>query len=209
MLTKCFCYLLLVCALAVPGHSATIIPNQWYSGLWNPSNQTLTNDFAYTGTLGTEVADPGPAPWTFTNSSHWMLVVMDLGRDGDSFDVFDNGVGIGSTSIPTDDRTQCGDDPLGCTDPRWSQGTFNLNPGSHSITLVIKTFASDSDRGNNAFMVMPGVDPVPEPGTVWLFGCGILLLVVYPHWGRISTRISLRSNPHGSVFKFNQDGGTR
>ena len=32
-----------------------------------------------------------------------------------------------------------------------------MTPGISSITMVIKTHASDSDRGNNAFMVVAHV----------------------------------------------------
>jgi len=185
---KCFCYLVLVSAVVIPGYSSEILTNQWYSGLWNPSNQQLTNDWAYVGGMGTYVADPGSAPWTFNNSTVWSLLITDLGRDGDSFDVFDNNVAIGSTSIPTDTRVQCGDDPLGCTGAQWSHGNFIMTPGGHSITMVIKTHASDSDRGNNAFMV---VAHAPEPGTIWLLLCGALLLllsrVLKGRWRRVTS----------------------
>jgi PEP-CTERM motif-containing protein len=174
MLRWCLSYVVLTLVLAVPGFATTILINQWYVGLWNPTNQQLTDDVAYIGSLGTSIADPGSAPWTFNSPISSLLVISDLSKDGDSFDVFDNGSPIGSTSVPTDDGAQCGDDPLGCTDPKWSHGSFGLLPGSHSITMVIKTNASGSDRGNNVFMVSADV---PEPGTTFLAGCGVLLLL--------------------------------
>jgi len=115
---KCLQFCLIALAAACPAYCSPLIPIQWYSGLWNPSNQTLPNDSAYVGSLGTPVADRGPAPRTFNNPVLWALIITDLNKVGDSFDGFDNNVLLGPTFSSTDDRFHCGNDPLGCIAPK-------------------------------------------------------------------------------------------
>lgn len=59
----------------------------------------------------------------------------------DSFDVFDDGSYIGSTSFPTCTDTSCTEycstDPNICiNDPDASKGVFYLEPGPHAITII-------------------------------------------------------------------------
>jgi len=91
-----------------------------------------------------QASDP---PWTITTTGNQVIRVLDGGHQGDTFQVFDNGVLLGETS-PTSidanhscagDPTGPGTDPAACwNDPLMSRGTFPLTAGPHSITLVWK-----------------------------------------------------------------------
>jgi hypothetical protein len=64
------------------------------------------------------------------------LTVTDAFQKGDSFEVLDMGVPIGSTSAVPTNPASCGSDPVPClADPTMSHGVFNLGPGPHSITI--------------------------------------------------------------------------
>lgn len=80
-----------------------------------------------------------PTPWDttfdFTLTNPAILKVADAGIDGDRFNVTDNGLSIGNTSIPYDDGADIGGDYDGAfADYRFSSGWWVLFPGSHSIT---------------------------------------------------------------------------
>jgi len=78
------------------------------------------------------------APWTFECPSEgcW-LTVTDAFLYGDVFEIFDNSISIGTTSlVDIDDQSSCGSDPEFClNDPLVSSGMFSLDAGSHSITI--------------------------------------------------------------------------
>ena len=84
-------------------------------------------------------------PWTITTSTATVLRVLDGGHQGDTFQAYDNGVLLGTTSsTPIDANHSCANDPTGAgtdpaacwNDPLMSQGTFQLAAGSHTITIV-------------------------------------------------------------------------
>ncbi len=90
-----------------------------------------------TGTPTTFVDAP---PWTFSclSGGCW-LTVTDAFDQNDQFEVFDNNVQIGTTSLP-DMVGQCAPnntDPEDClADPGSSSGMFLLGSGAHSITFT-------------------------------------------------------------------------
>jgi uncharacterized protein (TIGR03437 family) len=97
-------------------------------------------DFAWNHTSnGGIYYDPGPPAWTFVAPANGATVtVLDGGEIGDVYNVWDNGQKIGTTSAATPNAQGCGDVPTNCfADSRVSKGTFQLNPGPHSITISI------------------------------------------------------------------------
>ncbi len=91
-----------------------------------------------------QASDP---PWTITTTGNQVIRVLDGGHQGDTFQVFDNGVLLGETSATAidanhscaGDPTGPGTDPAACwNDPLMSRGTFPLTAGAHSITVVWK-----------------------------------------------------------------------
>ena len=72
-------------------------------------------------------------------------------------------VSIGTTSVPVNDGTACGNDPLGCTGNDWSHGTFVLGSGNHSITMTLVAAATGYISGGAAFELTTAA-PTPTPG---------------------------------------------
>lgn len=115
------------------------------------------------------------APWTFSGPA--TLQVLDLFQSGDQFDVFDNNVNLGDTSLPIrNSNAPCGND-IGCalsdTAPGgdYSYGSFDLGAGNHSITIeVVK---SPFGAGAAAFSA---TSATPEPSTLLLLGTSLSIL---------------------------------
>ncbi len=100
----------------------------------------------------------GPPPWTFVAPSDGVtLTVTDAFLKGDSFEILDSGVSIGTTSAVPTASASCGSDPAVCVnDPTVSHGVFNLGPGPHSIT--IRAHTSPFGTGAAYFRVDPKRD---------------------------------------------------
>ena len=109
---------------------------------------------------------PNP-PWTFTLLGVGSITVTDAFNRGDSFDIYDFGVLIGSTpTVPQFDT--CGTNPVPCSmDPAVSHGVFSLSVGPHSITI----FARDSGGAGAAYFRVD--DTIPEPATLVLLATGL------------------------------------
>lgn len=110
-------------------------------------------------------------PFTFTLATTGVLTIVDGGVDGDQFEVTDNTVVIGNTSVPVNDGGAGGwnfDNLL--TDVRFSKGSFPLAAGAHTVTLRVIAQATGSTAGSAGLRVDA---PVPIPATSY-WGLGIL-----------------------------------
>ena len=81
-----------------------------------------------------EADDP---PWTFESGpGAATITVVDGYVFGDQYAVYDHGVLIGVTSEAIPGLDACGEDPDYCLTTDASKGSFDLEPGPHSITMI-------------------------------------------------------------------------
>jgi hypothetical protein len=103
--------------------------------------------------MGDSVPVDSP-PWTFSvGSLGATLEVVDAYNIGDVFEVFDNGVSLGTISAAPVDFAGCGGDPDRCVGTSASYGILRLAPGAHSIT--IKAVVSVFNVGAAYFRIRP------------------------------------------------------
>jgi hypothetical protein len=118
------------------------------------------------------------SPWTFTGAA--TLFITDIGHIGDRFSWADS---IGGGSGTTTNVTNSGLDPCGldiaCSalNSSYSQGTFSLGPGSHSLSITLIQNALGTTGGQAVFNVTSAVTATPEPGTLSLVGAGLIMAV--------------------------------
>lgn len=137
---------MVLAVLAAPAQATPVT----VGGGWQCLAFGTTGSFA-TGASVCDEPDPGAPPWTFAGGA--VLKVVDCCLHGDEFEVFDNGVSIGTTSPAAPDGT-CGTAPDPCwADPLASKGTFVLGRGRHSITIQV--IDSPFGSGNAWFRVDP------------------------------------------------------
>jgi hypothetical protein len=110
------------------------------------------------------------APWTFTLPTAGTLTVLDLFQSFDQFEIFDNDISIGTTSVPIAGGTCDSDFICARSDPSYSLGVFNLVAGPHSIT----GFQTRGIEGAGGLLV--SLAPVPLPGALPLFATGVAAL---------------------------------
>lgn len=123
-------------------------------------------------------------PFTFTSSATVILRVTDVDCRGEEYDIYDNGVLIGPTSVVTPDP-QCfpsvADPDATFPDPDWSSGTFTLGPGAHAITIQFTQLSNPEPMRMDGYLRVdlqqPGV--APEASTLLLLGSGLAGLGTY------------------------------
>jgi PEP-CTERM motif len=110
----------------------------------------------------------------YTFSGPETLNVTDGFAAGDQFAVFDNGVLLGDTSSVAYNATSlCSTGPTCFGNLALSQGSFNVGPGSNSIT--IEAILSPFGNGEAFLEIVPATaSPTPEPSGFLLFGTGLL-----------------------------------
>jgi len=118
----------------------------------------------------------GAPPWTFAIPDIAVaafLTVTDAFDRNDRFDVFNFGVLLGTTSLPSGSGF-CGSDPEACLlDPEASHAVFPLAAGDYSITIA-SAFTDPTLGGAAYFRVDAIVDGVvPAPGTLALLATGL------------------------------------
>jgi hypothetical protein len=169
-----FLLTLFLASLPLSVQAAPVNLNTWYTFGWNDGvGSALVNGTGFgpiTNPSGTPAPDP---PWTFTLAVPEVLRVQDTFLSGDQFQMFDNAVSLGLTSLPTQ-GFDCGTD-LSCAmaNPAFSFGAFLLGVGPHSITGTL-TLAASQSGGAAAFIIGPVPTTIPLPATLPLFATGLV-----------------------------------
>jgi len=113
-------------------------------------------------------------PFTFSYPAPVVVYVTDDFEKGDRFEVYDFGGLVGTTSlVPTASGVEVGP-TAAYADPTYSSGVFTLGAGSHSITLYAVNNPYVVGRGY--IKVEPAGQVIPEPGTIALFGLGLVVV---------------------------------
>lgn len=126
--------------------------------------------------LGTNSPDGNPvvladsAPWTITLTGPATLTVLDLFLSDDRFEIFDNGVSLGLTSLPTAGALCSNDISCALGDSRYSVGQFLLTGGEYSLSGIQKI----GTAGAGVFQITANaVGTVPEPASLSLLGAAL------------------------------------
>jgi hypothetical protein len=116
------------------------------------------------------VASP---PWTFSGAAN--ILVLDLFAAGDLFQVFDNGLSLGSTSDVANTGTDSCVNDITCalSNSAYSRGTFGVGVGSHSLTINHVRNVPNAAGGAAVFSVTAIMASTPEPATSALFGASL------------------------------------
>ena len=151
----------------------TIAVNTWYTGQFGSAGSPLTGGDIFgvgvTPPFGTATVAPTSA-WTVDLTSPGELIVTDLEASGDQFTLYNNGVLLGTTSVPTDGTYVGYDISSVLSNPVFSHGTFALPTGLDTITGNL----TDLTVGEGDFAF--AVTGVPEPATwaMTIAGMGLM-----------------------------------
>ncbi len=166
---------------------------QWTVFGWNGNATALAfgGVAGYTGSLGTTILGTTTTGNSFTDpftiAGPGVFTIQDILEDGDRFNVFVDGVVALMSSNPTNDGSNCGNDPLGCVgNSKFSSGSLHITgTGSHNISIsVIAEASAEAGLGSTALFkfLADGTTPtgggggtgaVPEPATFSLMGLGL------------------------------------
>ena len=159
----------------------------WYGMQWSTQGGAITGFLpgtVYTSTGGITLLSSSPSllnltdTWAFNFGSVMTVTVTDMFTDGDRFQLFVDGSLVPNltTSVPLQDSTTCGNDPLACFgNVKMSSGSIALAGGAHTITMKNLQVNMQSPAGLGAFRVDAGgvAGGVPEPTTLGLIGMGL------------------------------------
>jgi hypothetical protein len=111
-------------------------------------------------------------PWEVNTTAALNLTVTDFYNPGDLFEVWNNGILLGSGSVPNGlyKFANTPDDALG--DPRFSQNSWLLQPGFHSLIFKSTKFAPTFTNTQIAFRAQTVALPEGGP-TVLLLGMAV------------------------------------
>jgi len=113
-----------------------------------------------------------PGPWTCTLAETCILDVTDCFVAGDEFAVYDFGTLLGATAPVPDTSDWTDDIDFAFADPRWSSGSFDLGPGSHSISISVSD--NPYNYGSAYLRLRTAGEVIPEPTTLSLLALGVL-----------------------------------
>ena len=167
---------------ALSGGSASAGPitadGTWYQFVFNAGGAGTGCFGGCLSTLNPVATDALAPPWTFSGDA--TVTVLDLFIQGDTFELFDNLVSLGVSSVPGDDNT-CANN-IGCAlaDPDYSRLVVALGAGPHSLTISNLSSAIPSG-GAAVFQVAPSTvtspnpipSAVPEPASLLLVASGV------------------------------------
>jgi hypothetical protein len=165
MKTRFVAVAIVLLALARSASATTITPDGSWLEFQFDAGGTAEDCLVGCVTTTNPVASAALAPpWTFSGAA--TVTILDLFLSGDTFELFDNLVSVGVSSLPTVDG-ECGNN-IGCAlgDFSYSRLVVDLGPGTHSLT--INNVASATAGGGAAvFRVAPSTT-VPEPASMLL-----------------------------------------
>jgi hypothetical protein len=160
----------LAALLACAAHATPIVGN----GSWNTFD---VDPFSATSGGFEWIALDGSAiSFDITLAGPAQLKVIDGGFAGDRYEVFDNGVSLGLTTLggSTYPVSTGLDFDAAWANASYSRGVFSLGAGSHSITGVLVDSALDGTGARlDATVGAVSITPVPEPTTLALMLAGL------------------------------------
>jgi hypothetical protein len=143
--------------------------------------------FTATGTSGSPTL-AGAQTWSWTSNAPVKLDITDYFVATDRYDVFDNGVQVGSfhggtewqlipgcDGNPFDNSCHWADTPdIGWGDPFFAHGTIYFAPGAHDISIrdVEIPFQASGNPFADGTVAFRGSE-VPEPTSLLLLGSGL------------------------------------
>ena len=137
----------------------------WYEFGFSAIGVDATDGSGTTPSSAGNSQDAPAPPWTFSSLVPTYLTVVDAFLEGDAFNVFNFGVGIGATTAVANTGNNSGtsDPVVALTIPELSQGTFFLPAGNHSLTMQPYQIVSP---GAAFFQVSPACLRVRLPSPV-------------------------------------------
>ena len=166
---------LLLTASVSPSY-ADLLPSAWYEFGFDPDHSPIASGCQPDDPAGlpcrpgigtVNLATP---PWTFASPTAVVFTITDGLLSGDSFDVLDFGVLVGSTPSVFLLGHSCGLDPRICVvDSDISHAAFLLPEGSHSITVSVHP-AQLLGEGFLQF------EQVPEPSAALLLTSALFVI---------------------------------
>ncbi|HWK51772.1 MAG TPA: hypothetical protein VNR40_17890, partial [Steroidobacter sp.] len=116
------------------------------------------------------IEDGSTLSFTFTTVTDTLLTIVDAGFAGDRFNVFNNGVLLGQTSVPVQTASSVGlNFDAALATGNYSFATYLLSAGTHTITGTLsQSWLDEYGMPLNATVGALRVSPVPLPGALLL-----------------------------------------